>query len=67
MKKKWIIWGVVIVILVAIFSTFKVTYNTLVTTEEGVTAAWGQVENQYQRRSDLITNLVSTVKGYAAH
>lgn len=42
-------------------------YNKMVTADEAVTAAWGQVENQYQRRSDLIPNLVATVKGYAEH
>lgn len=42
-------------------------YNTMVTMDEEVNAAWSQVENQYQRRADLIPNLVSTVKGYAAH
>ncbi len=42
-------------------------YNTFVTGEENVKQAWAQVENQYQRRADLIPNLVSTVKGYAAH
>ena len=41
--------------------------NTIPTLEEEVNAAWGQVENQYQRRADLIPNLVETVKGYAAH
>ncbi len=42
-------------------------YNAMVTLEEGVDAAWSQVENVYQRRADLIPNLVATVKGYAEH
>lgn len=61
--KKWIWIGVVAV--VAIF--FYVTYNGFVNKEEGVNAAWSNVGTQYQRRSDLIPNLVNTVKGYAAH
>lgn len=61
--KKWIWIGVVAV--VAIF--FYVTYNGFVNKEEGVNAAWSNVETQYQRRSDLIPNLVNTVRGYAAH
>lgn len=46
---------------------FKGAYNNMVTAEEGVSAAWSQVENVYQRRADLVPNLVATVKGYAAH
>jgi LemA protein len=42
-------------------------YNTLQTQDEAVKAAWAEVVNQYQRRADLIPNLVNTVKGYAAH
>lgn len=41
--------------------------NTIPTLDEAVKAAWGQVENQYQRRADLVPNLVNTVKGYASH
>ena len=41
--------------------------NTIPTLDEAVKASWGQVENQYQRRADLVPNLVNTVKGYAAH
>ena len=42
-------------------------YNTLVTEKQGVDQAWAEVQNQYQRRADLIPNLVNTVKGYATH
>src|SRR5436305_13501460 len=42
-------------------------YNTLQVKDEAVTAAWSEVLNQYQRRADLVPNLVNTVKGYAAH
>ena len=61
--KKWIWIGVVAV--VAIF--FYATYNGFVNREEGLKSAWSNVETQYQRRADLIPNLVNPVKGYAAH
>ena len=61
--KKWIWIGVVAV--VAIF--FYATYNGFVNREEGLKSPWSNVETQYQRRADLIPNLVNTVKGYAAH
>lgn len=66
--KKGTIITLVIVAIVAILVLWGVSArNSLVKAEEGVKAAWAQVENQYQRRSDLIPNLVNTVKGYAAH
>src|SRR5262245_10378199 len=43
------------------------SYNKFTTQEEGIKAAWAEVQNQLQRRNDLIPNLVETVKGYAAH
>ena len=61
---------IVVAILVILFfisySYLKGTYNRLVTMDESVKASWAQVENQLQRRYDLIPNLVETVKGYAA-
>lgn len=54
-----------LVIMLAVFG-FR-AYNGLVRGDEGVKAAWAQVENQLQRRMDLIPNLVETVKGYASH
>jgi LemA protein len=65
MKKIWIVLAVIAVLLLLAYSSVKSSYNNMVTMEEGVTAQWSQVENVYQRRSDLIPNLVSTVKGYA--
>ncbi|NCB18011.1 MAG: LemA family protein [Bacteroidia bacterium] len=49
------------------FMWVKNSYNKMVLQEEQVTTAWAQVENVYQRRADLIPNLVATVKGYASH
>lgn len=65
MKKIWIVLAVIVVILLIGYSSVKNSYNSMVTMEEGVTAQWSQVENVYQRRADLIPNLVNTVKGYA--
>lgn len=66
-KTLWITLAIVAVILIGGFSWVKGTYNTLVTEDESVKTAWSQVENQNQRRMDLIPNLVNTVKGYATH
>lgn len=59
----WIVLGVVAVVVVWVVSS----YNTLVGKQESVSEAWANVETVYQRRADLIPNLVATVKGYAAH
>lgn len=64
MKKTWIIL-ITVIAVVAIYCTS--TYNSMVAQDEAVGTAWSNVENQYQRRSDLIPNLVNTVKGYASH
>ncbi len=53
--------------VVALSSLTSCNYNSLVEKEQNVDQAWAQVENQYQRRADLIPNLVNTVKGYAQH
>lgn len=66
-KKALIIAGVILVCCFGIFKFFGGTYNTIVSLDEGVSSQWAQVQNQYQRRMDLIPNLVSTVKGYAKH
>jgi len=67
MKKSWIIIGVIVLVVIIFYSMFKGTYNNMVTKSESVDAQWSQVENVYQRRADLIPNLVNTVKGYATH
>lgn len=65
MKKKSSILWIVIIVLIALWGVSS--YNGIVNQDEEATKAWGNVENQYQRRADLIPNLVNTVKGYAAH
>jgi len=64
-KKSWIVIAVIVVLVLVFYSSLKTSYNSMVILEENVTAQWAQVENVYQRRADLIPNLVSTVKGYA--
>ncbi|MBI4633979.1 MAG: LemA family protein [Deltaproteobacteria bacterium] len=65
--KRNLIIGLLIFLVIAfsLYSFFKGNYNTFVTLDEAVKASWAQVENQLQRRYDLIPNLVETVKGYA--
>ena len=65
--KRALPWIVVLGILAIIALWVANVYNSFVAAEEEVESAWSQVENQYQRRADLVPNLVATVKGYAAH
>ncbi|MFO7987312.1 MAG: LemA family protein [Desulfatiglandaceae bacterium] len=67
LKTLLIILGIVVLLIIIPYSYLKGTYNTLVTMDENVKGAWAQVENQLQRRYDLIPNYVETVKGYAEH
>jgi LemA protein len=66
-KKKTllIVLAVIAVLVIALYSFFAGNYNKFVKMDVGIKAAWSQVENQLQRRYDLIPNLVETVKGYA--
>lgn len=59
--------GVFLLLCLAVVGWATGMYNSLVRTDESVNQAWAQVQNQYQRRTDLIPNLVEVVKGYAAH
>lgn len=68
MKKGTLITLVIVIVLLVIGLRWGIkSNNQMVSMEEGVRTAWSQVENQYQRRADLIPNLVNTVKGYASH
>jgi len=67
MKKKWIIIAIIAVVVLICYSSVKGTYNQMVVKNENVDKQWADVENVYQRRADLIPNLVSTVKAYASH
>lgn len=67
MKTLGAILALLVILAVGVFFYITGVYNNLVIKDEGVKTAWSQVENQYQRRTDLIPNLVSTVKGYSIH
>ena len=71
MKKSIIILlaivGFIVLLVLIGFSYYKSNYNRMITRQENVAQQWSNVENVYQRRSDLIPNLVNTVKGYANH
>ena len=62
-----IVLGVIVLIFLMIAVSIKNMYNNFVSLDEGVNQSWSQVQNVYQRRADLIPNLVETVKGYAKH
>jgi LemA protein len=66
MKTALIVLGVIVLILVIGFASLFGVYNGFVTTQQTVNEKWAQVQNVYQRRADLIPNLVETVKGFAA-
>ena len=65
--RKFLPWIIAIVIVFAIYSWASGIYNSAVTLEQDVKESWGNVQTSYQRRNDLIPNLVETVKGYAKH
>lgn len=67
MKKSLWILLIVVILVVVIYSFFSGTYNSMVEKGNEAQKAWANVESQYQRRADLIPNLVNTVKGYATH
>ena len=67
MKRSYVIIIVIVAVVLVLFFWIKGMYNSMVRTDETVSQAWAQVENVYQRRADLVPNLVATVKGYAEH
>ncbi|NYI49269.1 hypothetical protein F5613_001347 [Macellibacteroides fermentans] len=67
MGKRYFIWFLFFLSMLIIIPFFWSTNNKLIKKEENIMMAWAQVENQYQRRSDLILNLAETVKGYSTH
>jgi LemA protein len=67
MKKGYMIIGIIVAAIVLLGVMLMSSYNNFVTLEENVDQSYAQIENQLQRRLDLIPNLVNTVKGYASH
>ncbi len=67
MKKSWIIIIILVIAGFMLYGFFKGNYNNMVVKDEAVAKSWADVQSQYQRRADLIPNLVNTVKGYAEH
>lgn len=71
MKKGWLIGlgclGAIILVVAVLLTSVWGTYNSIIIQQQNVETKWAQVENVYQRRADLVPNLVATVKGYAAH
>lgn len=67
MKRSYIIIGVVVLLAIVLYNLTAGRYNNMIDRSESVEGQWAQVENVYQRRADLIPNLVETVKGYASH
>lgn len=67
MKKSYVVLIAVVAVVLVLFFWIKGMYNSMVRMDETVSQAWAQVENVYQRRADLVPNLVATVKGYAEH
>ena len=65
MKGSWVGLAIVLVIILAIGGWIAASYNNLVALDQAVQSQWGTVESVYQRRADLIPNLVATVKGVA--
>jgi LemA protein len=66
-KKVLLVCGIIAVIILIAWGWYMKVYNRFVKLDETVNSAWAQVENQLQRRYDLVPNLVNTVKGYAQH
>ncbi|MCM3693917.1 LemA family protein [Neobacillus niacini] len=67
MKKGFLVLGIILAVIVIFGISLMSSYNNFVTLEENVDQSYAQIENQLQRRLDLIPNLVNTVKGYASH